>query len=375
MIGRKNLELMLRDRMLIVEEGVVSSADEWSITDETKNWQFDVWKGATVEVVSVREGKLVRQTFEIGYNTNNRISAVTRWLWLPQPGDIYFVKVFATRYLDIIYRYTPNLEIIKDLLWPSASPRSALIPAVLYRDWKWNYGYSSYNGILEGMMNESVSGGCVLLTSPGHYVEFQFVGRFFDVVFYNKAGSVRILVDGVEVATVDVSALKGPQFNLVWKGPSYLSDDYHTVRIEWVSGQPRIVGILVDPNRNAWNIAPFPEFQSDRDLLNEIGNLVPHASTTTPLLANKSWTSPVDNWFSTGRLVGTVFADQPGTLYVEQSPDGTNWDVVKYFSVSANAGLGFSVEKVAPYARVRYVNGPADQTVFRLFVYLRLRVI
>ena len=374
MIGRKNLELMLRDRMLIVEEGVVSSADEWSITDETKNWQADIWKGATVEVVSVREGKLVRQTFEISYNSNNRITAVAKWLWLPQPGDIYYVKVFATRYLDLVFRYTPYLEIIKNLLWPSASPRSALIPAVQYRGGRWVYGFSSYSGLLESMPG-SVSGGCIFLATSFHYVEFQFLGRFFDVVFYNKAGKVRILVDGVEIATVDVSALKGPQFNLVWKGPDNLDDTYHTVRIEWVSGEPRVVGILVDPNRNAWNTPPFPEFQSDRDVLSAIGSIQLHDYTVVTLAANATWTSAVDSSTDTGRIVGTVFADQPGTLYVEQSPDGINWDVVDSFSVSANAGLGFSVEKVAPYARVRYVNGAAAQTVFRLYVYRRLRVI
>lgn len=109
--------------------------------------------------------------------------------------------------------------------------------------------------------------------------------------------------------------------------------------------------------------------------LRQIGELVLFASTTDPLPANGTWTSPEDGVTFTGRVVGTVFADQPGTLYVEQSPDGNNWDVVDSFDVSANAGLGFSVEKVAPYARVRYVNGAADQTVFRLFVYRRLRVI
>jgi hypothetical protein len=108
--------------------------------------------------------------------------------------------------------------------------------------------------------------------------------------------------------------------------------------------------------------------------LSEMGNLVLHASTTTPLAANGSWTSAVDSTTNTGRLVGSVFADQAGTLYIEQSPDNTNWDVVDSFSVSANAGLGFSVEKVVPYIRVRYVNGATAQTVFRLYAYRRLRV-
>jgi hypothetical protein len=109
--------------------------------------------------------------------------------------------------------------------------------------------------------------------------------------------------------------------------------------------------------------------------LYEIGQLVLLGSTTTPLAANASWTSPVDSSDITGRIVGSVFANQPGTLHIEQSPDNVNWDVVDSFPVTASQGFGFSVEKVLPYARVRYVNGTVNQTVFRLYVYRRLRVI
>jgi len=109
--------------------------------------------------------------------------------------------------------------------------------------------------------------------------------------------------------------------------------------------------------------------------LDEIGKLVLIGYTTTPLAANASWVSAVDSDPIAGRIVGSVYADQAGTLYVEQSPDNNNWDVVDSFSVSAGSGLGFSVEKVCPYARARYVNGVTAQTVFRLYVYKRLRVI
>ena len=108
--------------------------------------------------------------------------------------------------------------------------------------------------------------------------------------------------------------------------------------------------------------------------LAEIGSLVALGSTTTALAADASWTSLVDNALNTGRIVGSVFADQAGTLYIEQSPDNTNWDIVDSFSVSANAGLGFSVEKVVQYARVRYVNSTVAQTAFRLYIWKRLRI-
>jgi|SRR5579875_336060 len=95
-------------------------------------------------------------------------------------------------------------------------------------------------------------------------------------------------------------------------------------------------------------------------------------STTSPLGANGTYTTssavPASGF---RRLIGTVIGDQAGTLYVQQSPDGNNWDVQSVFNVAANAatgaGVGFSVEVVAPYARLYYQNGPTAQTVFRLY--------
>jgi hypothetical protein len=94
-------------------------------------------------------------------------------------------------------------------------------------------------------------------------------------------------------------------------------------------------------------------------------------STTTALGASGTYTSSSVSTQGFSRITGSVFADQPGTLNVQQSPDGTNWDVVSSFSVSANAGTGFSVELVCSYVRLNYVNGATAQTVFRLYSFLR----
>ena len=98
-----------------------------------------------------------------------------------------------------------------------------------------------------------------------------------------------------------------------------------------------------------------------------------HASTTTALAANASWTSTSEEVLNFGRITGTVFADVAGTIYVEQSPDNTNWDVVDSWSVAANAGLGFSVELVARYVRIRYVNGATLQGTFRCVAWKRVQ--
>jgi hypothetical protein len=107
---------------------------------------------------------------------------------------------------------------------------------------------------------------------------------------------------------------------------------------------------------------------SVRDRINE---LVLQASTTTALAANGTYTSSTLNLSGWGRIIGTVYADQAGTLYVEQSSDGTNFDSSSSFSVSAGSPFGFSVEVVAPYGRIRYVNGATAQTAFRLYAFTR----
>lgn len=92
------------------------------------------------------------------------------------------------------------------------------------------------------------------------------------------------------------------------------------------------------------------------------------ASTYTPLPANQSVTL---NLFANNDdyLIGAVFADQAGTLWIEQSLDnGVNWDIQTSYSISANDGKGFSEPILWPNLRVRYVNGGVDQTQFRLGV-------
>jgi hypothetical protein len=89
--------------------------------------------------------------------------------------------------------------------------------------------------------------------------------------------------------------------------------------------------------------------------------------TTTALAANASFTSSSDDRSNrTHRtVVAHAFADQPGTLYIEQSPDGTNWDIVESTSVPANTGTVLLTTVKSRFVRFRYVNGDTAQTVFR----------
>lgn len=66
-------------------------------------------------------------------------------------------------------------------------------------------------------------------------------------------------------------------------------------------------------------------------------------------------------------IVGSIFADQVGTLKVQQSFDGEHWDISQSFSVVASTGQGFNVAIIAPNVQLVYENGGVNQTVMRLF--------
>lgn len=93
-------------------------------------------------------------------------------------------------------------------------------------------------------------------------------------------------------------------------------------------------------------------------------------SNTADLLpAGATWIGDPMQAASADRVTGTVFSDQAGTLFIEQSGDGgKNWDLSKSVPVIASTGLGFSEEVLVPTVRLRFTNtAGATQTVFRIF--------
>jgi hypothetical protein len=91
--------------------------------------------------------------------------------------------------------------------------------------------------------------------------------------------------------------------------------------------------------------------------------------TATPLAANGTTIAGPIQTDVYSQLCGSIFADQAGTLYVEQSFDnGAHFDISVPITVTANAGQSFNETIIAPVAQVRFVNGGTDQGVMRLFV-------
>jgi len=89
-------------------------------------------------------------------------------------------------------------------------------------------------------------------------------------------------------------------------------------------------------------------------------------STDTTLLATASFVGSVFDTSNFKRIIGSCFSDQDGSVFIEQSYDGTDWDISSSYAYSANEKLGIDISVVATYARARFVNGAVDQTIFRM---------
>lgn len=86
-------------------------------------------------------------------------------------------------------------------------------------------------------------------------------------------------------------------------------------------------------------------------------------------------------------ITGSVFSSAGGEFYVEQSPDGVNWNpttsgaVLNFtannvsggtpnakYTISANISKGFSEQIILPFWRIRFVrdSGPGAPTSFQI---------
>lgn len=99
-----------------------------------------------------------------------------------------------------------------------------------------------------------------------------------------------------------------------------------------------------------------------------MGYWFPGASTSTALTGSATFTSDAQPAAPYSSLVIAAKTDQDGTLYVDFSPDSTNWDSTLTFAVNASINEVHRLTITRPFFRVRYVNGPAAQSYFRLTV-------
>lgn len=93
------------------------------------------------------------------------------------------------------------------------------------------------------------------------------------------------------------------------------------------------------------------------------------AFTSTVLNASAAYTSESIHVNQFDRLTGIAFSDQSGSLDIEQSIDGTNWDFKTTVAVTGATGKEFDVKVYGEWARLKYTNGATNQNTFRLAVY------
>ena len=92
---------------------------------------------------------------------------------------------------------------------------------------------------------------------------------------------------------------------------------------------------------------------------------VPQASSSVALGSGATYTGTSyrdDN----PEILVICKTDVAGTLYVDMSPDGSNWDRTSSFVVVAGVYEQHRLVKGSQWIRVRYVNGSAAQSYFRL---------
>jgi len=98
-----------------------------------------------------------------------------------------------------------------------------------------------------------------------------------------------------------------------------------------------------------------------------------YTDSTTALGANATYTGTTRDLGTDGNnypafAIARAYADQPGTLYIEQSRDGTVWRSAVGDSIALAAGetRTLTVRLLARYWRVKYVNGATAQGSFEL---------
>lgn len=94
--------------------------------------------------------------------------------------------------------------------------------------------------------------------------------------------------------------------------------------------------------------------------------------TTASLVGEATYVSPTKTIPRAISITGTVFSNTNGTLYIEQSGDGTDFDVSSSYEITGGTGEGFDLPLLLPHFRIRFHNlSSSAQTTFRIFAEAR----
>ena len=92
---------------------------------------------------------------------------------------------------------------------------------------------------------------------------------------------------------------------------------------------------------------------------------------TTQVGAAGTWTGTWIEAKHFAKIVGFANFDTNGTLYVDQSSDGYNADY-SWSTATAGTVVSFSVELIAPFVRLRWINAGAATSTHKAKAYLKV---
>ena len=99
-------------------------------------------------------------------------------------------------------------------------------------------------------------------------------------------------------------------------------------------------------------------------------NVISTANSTTSVLAGAAvFTGTSEDVSNYAVIYVTVFASHASAtdgLSLQQSSNGTNWDIADTYTIAATTGKALAVNPAAQFFRVVYTNGGTLQTSFRL---------
>lgn len=88
----------------------------------------------------------------------------------------------------------------------------------------------------------------------------------------------------------------------------------------------------------------------------------------TPITSAGTYTSATIDMMAYLKFSIACLADQNGTLYAEQSSDGTSWTSASEVAIKASVETEIVVNVLKPYMRARYVNSANPQGYFKIFL-------
>ena len=92
-------------------------------------------------------------------------------------------------------------------------------------------------------------------------------------------------------------------------------------------------------------------------------------SSSSTLTGGAAFTGTSEDVSNYAQIFVTVFASHASAtdgLSLQQSSNGTNWDIVDTYTIPASTGRIFAVNPAAQFFRLVYTNGGTTQTAFRL---------